>query len=138
VITPLVACVIDIVIEILSLHKFKFLKDVVNKNIVNGDLIIPYLYWIVLNVIPVTIGSILVTYIEVKRKVVGMFSHKLKKKNFLILQPVAAGSGIPQVKCYLNGVKVPRVVRIKTLVVKAVGVITSVVGGLAGGKVSYG
>jgi hypothetical protein len=80
VITPLVACVIDIVIEILSLHKFKFLKDVVNKNIVNGDLIIPYLYWIVLNVIPVTIGSILVTYIEVKRKVVGMFSHKLKKK----------------------------------------------------------
>ncbi|PZC82996.1 hypothetical protein B5X24_HaOG208863 [Helicoverpa armigera] len=48
--------------------------------------------------------------------------------------PVAAGSGIPQVKCYLNGVKVPRVVRIKTLIVKAVGVITAVVGGLAGGK----
>lgn len=38
-------------------------------------------------------------------------------------------------KCYLNGVKVPRVVRIKTLFVKAVGVITAVVGGLAGGKV---
>lgn len=48
---------------------------------------------------------------------------------------MAAGSGIPQVKCYLNGVKVPRVVRIKTLIVKAVGVITAVVGGLAGGKV---
>lgn len=28
-------------------------------------------------------------------------------------QPIAAGSGIPQIKCYLNGVKVPRVVRLK-------------------------
>lgn len=28
-------------------------------------------------------------------------------------QPVAAGSGIPQIKCYLNGVLVPHVVRIK-------------------------
>lgn len=56
---------------------------------------------------------------------------------FILFQPVAAGSGIPQVKCYLNGVKVPRVVRIKTLFVKAVGVITAVVGGLAGGKVSF-
>lgn len=65
-----------------------------------------------MNVAMVFIGSMMVTYIE----------------------PVAAGSGIPQVKCYLNGVKVPRVVRIKTLVVKVVGVITSVVGGLAGGK----
>lgn len=48
---------------------------------------------------------------------------------------MAGGSGIPQVKCYLNGVMVPRVVRIKTLFVKAVGVISAVVGGLAGGKV---
>ena len=28
-------------------------------------------------------------------------------------QPVAAGSGIPEIKCYLNGVKVPHVVRLK-------------------------
>lgn len=47
---------------------------------------------------------------------------------------MAAGSGVPLVKCYLNGVKVPRVVRIRTLFVKVAGVITSVVGGLAGGK----
>lgn len=34
----------------------------------------------------------------------------------------------------MNGVKVPRVVRIKTLFVKVIGVIMSVTGGLAGGK----
>lgn len=50
---------------------------------------------------------------------------------------MAAGSGIPQVKCYLNGVKVPRVVRVKTLVCKVVGVISSVAGGLLVGKVGY-
>lgn len=52
------------------------------------------------------------------------------------MEPVAAGSGIAEIKCYLNGVKMPRLVRIKTLFVKSVGVVTSVVGGLAGGKVS--
>uniref|UniRef100_A0A8V0YYV2 Chloride channel protein n=1 Tax=Gallus gallus TaxID=9031 RepID=A0A8V0YYV2_CHICK len=44
------------------------------------------------------------------------------------------GSGIPQIKCYLNGVKIPHVVRLKTLVIKVCGVILSVVGGLAVGK----
>lgn len=73
---------------------------------------IPYLKWILTNIGPVALGAALVTYVE----------------------PIAAGSGIPQVKCYLNGVKVPRIVRIKTLFVKAIGVITSVLGGLAGGK----
>ena len=50
---------------------------------------------------------------------------------------MAAGSGIPQIKCFLNGIKVPRVVRIKTLFCKFVGVILSVAGGLAIGKVSH-
>lgn len=80
--------------------------------VVLGELYIPYLLWTVCNLVPVLIGSVLVAYVE----------------------PVAAGSGIPQVKCYLNGVKMPRVVRVKTLIVKSVGVICSVVGGLAGGK----
>ena len=42
---------------------------------------------------------------------------------------MAAGSGIPEIKCYLNGVKVPHVTRIGTLVAKAVGVLFSVAGG---------
>lgn len=79
---------------------------------VEGCIWLPYVMWLLLNIVPVLIGAILVSYIE----------------------PVAAGSGIPQVKCYLNGVKIPRVVRIKTLAVKTIGVICTVVGGLAGGK----
>lgn len=47
-------------------------------------------------------------------------------------QPVAAGSGIPEIKCYLNGVKVPGVVRLRTVVCKAAGVLFSVAGGKEG------
>ena len=48
--------------------------------------------------------------------------------------PVAAGSGIPEIKCLLNGIKIPFVVRVKTLVVKCVGVVLAVAGGLPVGK----
>lgn len=51
-----------------------------------------------------------------------------------LIAPIAAGSGIPVVKCYLNGVKIPHVVRFKTYFIKLLGVVTSVVGGLAVGK----
>ncbi|XP_071479352.1 H(+)/Cl(-) exchange transporter 6-like [Diadema antillarum] len=50
------------------------------------------------------------------------------------MEPIAGGSGIPEIKCYLNGVKVPHVVRLKTLVSKAIGVLFSVAGGLFVGK----
>ncbi|KAF5271224.1 hypothetical protein FQA39_LY08231 [Lamprigera yunnana] len=110
--TALIACVIDIAIEQLSQIKYKSLSKCVDKYIIVGKLYIPYFLYILYNVVPVFIGATLVAFVE----------------------PVAAGSGIPQVKCYLNGVKVPQVVRIKTLIVKSVGVVCSVVGGLAGGK----
>ncbi|GJQ72142.1 hypothetical protein Trydic_g3236 [Trypoxylus dichotomus] len=98
--------------EELSLIKYKSLNKYVDEYVVQGKLYIPYFLFIVYNIVPVLIGSTLVAYVE----------------------PIAAGSGIPQVKCYLNGVKIPRVVRIKTLIVKSIGVVCSVVGGLAGGK----
>jgi len=50
------------------------------------------------------------------------------------IEPVAAGSGIPEVKCYLNGINVPRIVRFKTLACKALGVLFSVSAGLPVGK----
>mmetsp|Transcript_68512 Transcript_68512/g.198769 ORF Transcript_68512/g.198769 Transcript_68512/m.198769 type:complete len:807 (+) Transcript_68512:74-2494(+) len=48
--------------------------------------------------------------------------------------PLAAGSGIPEIKCYLNGVLLRRVVTKKTLVAKAVGIVFSVAAGLPVGK----
>lgn len=72
----------------------------------------PYALWLAWNIIPSLVGCLMVTYIA----------------------PVASGSGIPVVKCYLNGVKIPEVVRFKTYVTKLLGVVASVVGGLAVGK----
>ncbi|XP_053966274.1 H(+)/Cl(-) exchange transporter 7 [Anastrepha ludens] len=117
IVTALVACVIDIPIEELSAVKYTFLKNSVDNNVdanINpgGNLVKPYLYWMAMSIVPVVLGAALVTYVE----------------------PITAGSGMPQVKSYLNGVKIPRIVRIKTLAVKAVGVVTAVVGGLVGGK----
>lgn len=77
-----------------------------------GCMLLPYLIWTAWNILPAVFGSILVTYFA----------------------PVAAGSGIPVVKCYLNGVKIPEVVRFKTYAAKLLGVVSSVVGGLAVGK----
>jgi chloride channel 7 len=52
----------------------------------------------------------------------------------VFLAPAARGSGIPHVKCYLNGIKIPFVVRFSTLVAKVFGVASAVLGGLACGK----
>uniref|UniRef100_A0A1B0DAB3 Uncharacterized protein n=1 Tax=Phlebotomus papatasi TaxID=29031 RepID=A0A1B0DAB3_PHLPP len=95
ILTALVACLINILIDQFSDLKYNFLKHSVDGNVINGDLSIPYIYWMLLNILPVLIGAVLVTYVE----------------------PMAGGSGIPQ-----------------TLAVKVVGVATSVIGGLAGGK----
>ncbi|XP_077490396.1 chloride channel protein 7 [Amblyomma americanum] len=112
ILTALTACTIDICIEVISEFKFKLLKKWINECIREDCIILPYLTWVGMNAAAVLVGAILVAYIA----------------------PVAAASGIPVIKCYLNGVKVPHVVRFKTLVIKAAGVILSVVGGLAVGK----
>lgn len=83
ILTALVACTINIVIEEVSNLKYGFLKRLVDTH-KNGNIGVPFGYWVLTNAIPVLIGALMVTYIE----------------------PVAAGSGIPQVKCYLNGIKV--------------------------------
>ncbi|XP_074511389.1 H(+)/Cl(-) exchange transporter 7 isoform X1 [Sebastes fasciatus] len=110
--TGLIACFIDIVVEELAGIKYRVVKENIEKFTEVGGLSISLILWAVLNSTFVMMGAIIVAFFE----------------------PIAAGSGIPQIKCYLNGVKIPRVVRLKTLVVKVIGVICSVVGGLAVGK----
>lgn len=84
IITALIACFIDIVIDQLSIIKYSFLKrgksawyclkcanfhDIlfaeVDLNILTGDLYVPYLYYALVSAIPVMIGSFLVAYVEV-------------------------------------------------------------------------
>nr|XP_020453465.1 H(+)/Cl(-) exchange transporter 7 [Monopterus albus] len=116
ILTGLIACFIDIMVEKLAGIKYQAIKESILKCCETftavGGLSVSLLLWAVLNSAFVMVGSIIVAFCE----------------------PIAAGSGIPQIKCYLNGVKIPRVVRLKTLVVKVCGVICSVVGGLAVGK----
>ena len=49
-------------------------------------------------------------------------------------EPMAAGSGIPEIKTMLNGIKVPNAVTLKALCCKVLGVAFSVAGGLPRGK----
>ncbi len=44
--------------------------------------------------------------------------------------PVSTGSGIPHIKAYLNGVKIPKVLHLETYFCKVLGVICSVLGGM--------
>ncbi|XP_041086744.1 H(+)/Cl(-) exchange transporter 7-like [Polyodon spathula] len=112
ILTGLVACFIDIAVEKLAGVKYNVVKHNIDTFTVAGGLSISLILWAAVNAAIVMVGSVMVAFFE----------------------PAAAGSGIPQIKCYLNGVKIPHVVRLKTLVIKVFGVICSVAGGLAVGK----
>ncbi|KAK1165013.1 H(+)/Cl(-) exchange transporter 7-like [Acipenser oxyrinchus oxyrinchus] len=112
ILTGLVACFIDIAVEQLAGVKYNVVKHSIDTFTEVGGLSISLILWAALNAAIVVVGSIAVAFFE----------------------PAAAGSGIPQIKCYLNGVKIPHVVRLKTLVIKVFGVLSSVAGGLAVGK----
>ena len=53
------------------------------------------------------------------------------------VSPSAAGSGIPEVKAYLNGISQPELLTFKTLVTKIVGVCFSVGGGTGGKSIQF-
>uniref|UniRef100_A0A8C9VH92 Chloride channel protein n=1 Tax=Scleropages formosus TaxID=113540 RepID=A0A8C9VH92_SCLFO len=111
ILTGLIACFIDIVVENLAGLKYKVIKESILSVAEVCD--------------PHRSQAATVNATWILHNLLLMFRYR---------EPIAAGSGIPQIKCYLNGVKIPRVVRLKTLVVKVCGVICSVAGGLAVGK----
>ncbi|KAJ8318965.1 hypothetical protein KUTeg_004056 [Tegillarca granosa] len=112
VITGLIASFIDYMVVQATQLKFGYVHQYIEFCVKNLCLEEPFLIWIAFNAVLVFIGSFLTSFIE----------------------PVAAGSGIPQIKCFLNGVKIPHVVRLKTIVCKVLGVICAVAGGLVVGK----
>lgn len=52
----------------------------------------------------------------------------------VLYAPLGAGSGIPELKAYLNGVRVPGFLSVNSLVVKALGIASSISSGLVVGK----
>uniref|UniRef100_A0A8R1DIT4 Chloride channel protein n=1 Tax=Caenorhabditis japonica TaxID=281687 RepID=A0A8R1DIT4_CAEJA len=117
--TALVAAFIDIMVDYSKDIKFNWiLKYLISKcgeeerGTTAGCMWTVMIAWIGYNCLLVAIAAMLVIYVA----------------------PIAGGSGIPQIKCYLNGIAIPEVVRLKTLISKAVGVACSVGGGLCAGK----
>ncbi|CAF1294693.1 unnamed protein product [Adineta ricciae] len=109
--TGLIAVFVDFSVKNLTKFKFSFVQNKLDSCLSEHCLFKPYLTWIGINVAFVLVSSILVLW-----------------------EPAARGSGIPQIKCYLNGIAVPHVLRLKTLIAKVFGVIFAVSGGLAVGK----
>ncbi|GAB6030892.1 hypothetical protein CHUAL_007724 [Chamberlinius hualienensis] len=112
--TGAIAGIIDIAVDVLSIVKYTALKQRVDQCMSGTDDCLGFclMLWWVMNLVPILLAAMITVYIE----------------------PVALGSGISPIKAYLNGIKIPRIVRLKTMVVKIVGVIMSVAGGLAVGK----
>ena len=114
VLTGLTGIVITVCIDLLAHLKRLILNALFNPNGDQNkvDSALPVITWVSINFLLVLTAGALCAFIA----------------------PVAAGSGIPQIKCFLNGVKVPKVIRLKTFIVKTVGIVLAVVGGLACGK----
>nr|XP_033485740.1 chloride transport protein 6 isoform X1 [Epinephelus lanceolatus] len=107
----LVGLFVDFFVRLLSKIKFTLVGDSLEKCSDKGCLPLSLLELLAFNMTFVFIASVLV-----------------------LIEPVAAGSGIPEIKSYLNGVKIPRIVRLRTFLCKAAGVLFSVAGGLFVGK----
>jgi chloride channel 7 len=108
ILTALAALGINIAVENIAGLKFQFTVKFMNSD----NFIMAFVVYAGVNMFLVMAAALLCVYIG----------------------PSAAGSGIPEVKAYLNGVDTPNIFSIKTLIVKILGSIGSVSGGLIVGK----
>lgn len=106
----MLAWAVDVGIRNVSFLKFFVANQVTAR--CNNCLWAPFLVYTLCNLVLVSVASALVVWVE----------------------PVAGGSGIPEIKCYLNGIKIPHVIRFKTLVCKVLGTLCSVSSGLTVGQ----
>ncbi|KAG5838703.1 hypothetical protein ANANG_G00226400 [Anguilla anguilla] len=107
----LVGLFVDFFVRLFTQLKFKVVEKSVTECTEKGCLALSLLELLAFNMTFVFIASVLV-----------------------LIEPVAGGSGIPEIKSYLNGVKIPGIVRLRTFLCKAVGVLFAVAGGLFVGK----
>lgn len=110
--TALLAAAIHVIVENLAHKKFELVQEYFDHCANHSCLYQPILIWMAINLVVSLAGAGLVTF----------------------LQPMAAGSGIPYIKSYLNGVKIPGLLSLRAFVSKTVGVVLSILGGLACGK----
>ncbi|KAJ9449901.1 Chloride channel protein C [Diplonema papillatum] len=113
--TGVIAFGIDKGIEFLSDQKWDIVGDQMETDPTHpGDVpfTAPYFLFSGINLFLGLIATLIVVYIE----------------------PLAAGSGIPEVKCFLNGVRIYRMGRVRTLLAKCTGILFSVASGLPCGK----
>lgn len=102
--TGALACAISLLVKLLSDSRFKITQHLLTIS----TPLVAFCVYSGLAVAFVFVSSMLVVFVE----------------------PIAGGSGIPEIKAYLNGTNFPRLLRIKTLIVKAIGVSLAVSGGL--------
>ena len=84
---------------------------------------------------------LLTSLVEQNRYAAAFFSYLFVSQAFVLgagllcwLEPDAAGSGIPEIKAYLNGVNLNKLVRLRVLVAKLFGMCLSCASGLPLGK----
>ncbi|GMH42780.1 hypothetical protein BSKO_10699 [Bryopsis sp. KO-2023] len=114
VVMGIVGFFVDFSIETLNTMKFRTVSDLIIKDgvRVEGGPLIPYIAFAGISIFLAGIAGALVSYIE----------------------PLAAGSGIPELKTYLNGVHIRGLLQVKTFISKIIGIMFSISSGLIAGK----